>query len=706
MSWRQSSNSYLSPEHFRQTRPFRTRSASASFTDTMSNDMRRHPSQSSHITQSSQTGSSIHSNIGESIAPFAFPNTSYIQRESDAFLWSRPQPQIQVQDHDTFTTVDHPLLPPDIPLPRPTPDGNDPLQNIEAGINDPSGLFEFVIHKLRLEYATHPNQTTYALSLAQIHLGTNAIRNFIAPRIVSPRSPQPPATPSAISPIHRANSTRQQYLCKLCPSPVRITSRGAFKRHVNEKHQPKSMFLCMHCDWTGSRKDKLRDHLKTKHDSEYDREQDLTERELALDEPSKCILCETDKWMNHTPPYTSWDEWFAGIVTHCHLEDISEDDPKKEPDSPPNQGGGNAGGNSGFLFQNLALNPGSSAGNAYHFQGSNVASDSMFTGWAFNRLATDEREDDESRTGKQISSKTSLETKRSNSGDISKKLRELSLDGDPPRSKSPSSQVDSNKSAEEWVPREMMLISEIIQELMIATLVFSINKTFFRLTGKLHSSNSANHAKAAVGPPILGEKTLYRIPVDHSISQRILVHRLRRCHNSLNEFQRELSTASTIPTVAETKKQQCDRRKRLSSLWSRLRAVSFVLSLRKEIAVDEDHSLSLPPPNRSQLASFKYGCPKAKKSSFTSEALESLYCLARKYLTIDFGDDTYMDDKNHALKSYSMPPCVNSPFGIFQFLQSLTAVISNPQPSPMESYDTTDFYGLLHRPMTNISTSF
>lgn len=704
MSWRQPSNSYLSPGYSHQSRPSRTRSSSASFTDTMSNDMRRLPSQSSHVTESSQTASSIHSNIGDSIASFATPNPSYIQHEPEAFFWSRPQ--IDVQDHNTFTAADHPLLPPEIPLPRPTPDVNDPLQNIEASINDPSALFELVIARLRQEYATHPNQTTYALSLAQTHLGTNAIRRLIVPRVVPPISPQPPATPSAVSPIHRANSLGQQYMCKLCPSPLRITSRGAFKRHVNEKHQPKSMFLCMHCDWTGTRKDKLRDHLKTRHYTEYDREQDLSERELVMAEPTKCDLCETDTWMNHIPPFTSWDVWFAGIVAHCRFEEKSEGEPKTEPDSPPNQGDGSAGGSSGFLFPNLTFTPGSSAGSGSLFQGSNLASDSVFTPWTFNGLVTQQLDGDE-KIQKRGFSKTSPNKKGLDSSDISKELYRLSLDDHPSRSKTSSTRIDSIEAAEQWVPRELILISGIIQELEIATLVFSINKISIRLDGRLQSMKSENHASVAVDPLVLGERTLYRIHYDHSISHHIVARHLRRCHSSLNAIQRELSSTPTIPAAAARTTQQCRRRKRLSSLWARLRAVSFVLSLQKEVAVDEEHVPSSPHPSnmKNQLTSSKNGRPKATTSSFTSEALGYLYSLAQRHLPIDFGDDTYDVDKNDALKSHSRSPSVNSPLGVFGFLQSLTDVISNPQPSLVESYDTTDLYGLLHRSITNISTT-
>ncbi|KAF3397598.1 hypothetical protein DPV78_008074 [Talaromyces pinophilus] len=705
MSWRQPSNQYLRPGYSHQSRPSGARSSSASFTDTMSNDMHRLPSQSSHVTESSQTASSIHSNIGDSIASFATPNPSYIQHEPETFFWSSPQ--IQVQDHNAFTAADHPLLPPDTPLPRPTPDVNDPLQNIEASINDPRALLELVIDRLRQIYATHPNQAMYALSLAQTHLGTNAIRRFIAPRVVPPRSPQPPATPSVVSPIHRANSATQQYMCKLCSTPVRITSRGAFKRHVNEKHQPKSMFLCMHCDWTGTRKDKLRDHLKTRHYAEYDREQDLSERELVMAEPSKCDLCETDTWMNHIAPFTSWDVWFAGIVAHCRFEEASEDEPKKEPDSPPNQGEGSAGGSSGFLFSNLTFTPGSSAGSASLFQGSNLTSDSVFTSWTINGLSTQQLDGDGNNNRKQTFLKTSPNKKGVDMSDISKDLCQLSLDEHHPGSKTSSRQDDSIEVAEQWVPREMMLISGIIQELEIATLVFSINKISVRLTGKLQDMKSENHSKVAVDPLILGERTLYRIHYDHSISHQILARHLRQCHSSLNAIQWELSTAPTIPAAAMRTTQQCRRRKRLSSLWARLRAVSFVLSLQKEVAVDEEHVPLSPHPSnmKNQLTSPKHGPPKATMSSFTSEALGYLYSLTQKHLPADFGDDTYDVDKNDALQAHSRSPSVNSPLGVFGFLQSLMDVISNPQPSLMESYDTTDLYGLLHRSIINISTT-
>jgi hypothetical protein len=674
--------------------------------------MQRDPSQSSHVTESSQTPSSIHSNIGASIASFAAPNLSYIQHEPEAFFWRRPQ--IEVEDHSAITAADHPLLPPETPLPLPTPDINDPLLNIEASVHDPNALLELVIDRLRQEFATHPNQATYALSLAQTHLGTNAIRRLIAPRVVPPRSPQLqlqlPSTPPAISPTNRAhNSAQQQYLCKLCPSPVHFTSTGAFKRHVSDKHQAKSMFLCWHCEWNGTRKDKLRDHLKTKHYGELFSEQDLKGRELVLDEPTRCDLCDTDKWMNHIPPFSSWNVWFAGIAAHCRIDETPEDEAKKEPDSPSDQGDGNAGGNSGFLFPNLSFTSGSSAGSASLLQGNNLASNFVFTGWTFNTLLTQELEDDEDKTHKPLSAKTSSYKNSFDLSGISKELCQLSLDDHQSRSKTSSRQIDPIKVPEKWVPREVMLISDIIQDLDITTLVFSINRISLRLDGKLQGTKSEDHVRVAVDPLILGEKTLYRIHYDHSISHQILARHLRRCHNSLNAIQWELSSNSTIPAPAATTRQQCRRRKRLSSLWARLRAVSFVLSLQKEVAVVDEHVPPPPQPSniKNQLTPCRASRPKATMSSFTSEALGSLYSLAQKYvLPIDFSDDTYDAGKRDAtLKSYSRSPSIDSPLGVFGFLQSLTAVISNPQPSLVESYDTTDLYALLHRSITNISTT-
>jgi hypothetical protein len=469
----------------------------------------------------------------------------------------------------------------------------------------------------------------------------------------------------------------------------------------------------MHCDWTSTRKDKLRDHLKTRHYTEYDREQDLSERELVMAEPSKCDLCETDTWMNHIPPFTAWDVWFTGIAAHCRINEDPKDEPKKEPDSPPDQGDGNAGGNSGFHFPNMTFTPGSSAGSASHFQGSNLASDSVFTGWTFNRLLTQELEDEENGNRKQISLKTSPNRKRLDLSDISKELCDLSLDDHQSRSKTSSNQVDSIEVSEQWLPREMMLISDIIQELEIATLVFAINKISLHLHGKLQGIKSENHARVAVDPLILGEKTLYCIHFDQSISHRILARHLRRCHHSLNAIQWELSSAPTSPAAAATTttttttiRQECRRRKRLSSLWARLRAVSFVLSLQKEVSVDEEQIASAPHPSniRKQLVSPKPSRPKATMSSFTSEALGSLYSLAQKHLPIDFGDDSYETYKD-SLKPHSRSPSVTSPLGVFGFLQSLTAVITTPQPSLVESYDTTDLYGLLHRSITNLSTT-
>lgn len=724
MSRNSFNSSYLSPAYPYQLRPPRTRSSSASFTDTMSHDMHRHPSQSSYIAASSQTASSIHSNIGDSIASLANAPPLYIQREPETYLWSRAQIGLQ-PDRDAFPATDHPLLSPESPLPRPPSDVNDPLQSIEAHVDDPGALFESVINTIRDRFARNPDPTTYALNLARSHLTGNELRSLMSLRVAPPTPAQPAIASMAASPIpshppqtplgpllpvssvRRANGAGQRFMCKLCSAPTQIiTSRGAFKRHVANKHIAKSSFLCGYCDWSGTRKDKLRDHLRTRHHGEYNQAQDLNECQIALNIPSGCNLCETDAWMNHIAPFRSWDAWFDGIAAHCRIDEDSMDDLHREQNHPQDQGGGNAGGSSGSFFSGQTFMPGSSAGGAFFPQQGNLPSGSMFTGWTFKSSVKPEYDEDGNEDQKSISLKILPYKGTFDLSDISKELHAISFNACSSPTKISSSQIDSPDGAHPWVQRQISLISSIIDQRDTETLVISIHCISLRLSEKLRDDKSVNNRGFAADPLILGEKTLYNIHADHSMSHQILARHLRRCHNSLDAIQWELS--SILDTTAEkrTTVKQSHRHKRLSSLWIRLRAVTLVLSLQKEVAINEEHVLPSSPHAsniENQLVVSKTESSKCTVSSWKTDALESIYNLAQKYLLrIDLNDDPYQKyTKNSPMSIHSRSPCVDTSSGL---LRCLTSVISNPtQSSLTESYDTTDLYRLVHRSMTNIS---
>ncbi|OKL63060.1 hypothetical protein UA08_01913 [Talaromyces atroroseus] len=301
----------------------------------------------------SERRSSVSITDGDSSPNSLIP--AYLRHDSGAFFWNKGQ--IQVEDDNSFIADGHSLLPPAPQLPQLILSADHGLLNIESNVN-PDALFEFVINKLRQEYRAQPDRLTYARNLARTYLGVDSINSFLSSREQNSRPPKP-RTQSR--PNAQNSQKREQYLCLLCDSPLHLCSRGAFKRHVNEMHQSKSIFLCMHCNWHNPRKDKLRDHLRIKHPDGSQTAHDLNDRELMLDVPSTCDLCGPYASPIHKPPFQSWQSWFEGIEMHCRVED-DEGGNTESGSNPPNQNGGNAEGTSRGYFPSTPFLQGSDAG--------------------------------------------------------------------------------------------------------------------------------------------------------------------------------------------------------------------------------------------------------------------------------------------------------------------------------------------------------
>lgn len=744
MSWRPSNYPYLAPAA-RPSRAATDRRSSASFTDGMSN-MQRELSRSSHVTESSRTPNSIHSNVGDSINSLNPSLPSYIRHDSDTYLWSRPQ--LQLEDPTIYSAADHSLLPAASPLPQTTLDTNDLLLDVEPRLSDPNALFEFVINRLQQEYSTQPNPEAYALHLARMHLGVDSIRGFFRPR--EPNTGNSQARPQAPNSVRHPN--QQQYLCLLCESPSRISSRGSFKRHVNDRHYAKSMFLCMHCDYSNTRKDKLRNHLRIRHPNFGGQSpQELRDRELMLPEPTRCDLCTSYELPIHTAPFVSWDVWFEGIEMHCRIEDDDETKSIKGPDSP-DQNNGDAGGASGPYNSSLQFPPGPNAGGSSFLHGNDWASGSTFSGWAYHSQTRPESrmpsrgmdeelhaqnadsscskwqkshsplffDVDHSKcccvvsTGQQPRIAQSQKHSKSTS-EHSNERKDCQLTTMLSKDMSKLSLIDGHKEimsristaqlclpsqgklnvVADSIPKTSFLLSNVIQELDITTLIFSINRLSLHLDEKALITTSENHVRVAVDPLLVGETTLHRIHHDCPTSHQILLRQLGRCNASLNAIQWELSASSPLSQATMMQKR---RRKRLSSLWARLRAVSFVLALQKE--VEEEEVPNVPP----SIIEKQLGLRKMSHetiSPFTVQAIRSVYHLAHKHLSTF--QDFEFPTKTNSLKTCW--PGFESSLGVCGVLQTLTAIISTPKPSLVESFDTTDLYGLLHRYITNVSTA-
>lgn len=307
----------LPPNQYRVP-PVRTRGSSVSHTDIMSNNiMRRNTSQSSHVTESSHTTNSIHSDMGDSMMSNPVFIPSYLRGNDGPYTWSQGHVSGEDQtnlatSHDSFllNASESPSLP--------TLDVNDPILNQGGRDSESRLLLERVISAIREQFATHPEPFNFAFELAQTHLSTAALPPVVPSRRTSQASVQIPQINQ-----HASNADRKRYLCRMCDGTKVIKSRGSFKRHVNDKHQPKSYFLCKYCSFRTTRKDKLQHHLRDRH---LHASGDISGREFAMANPIDCILCISHTSMDHLGPFASWDAWFSCVETHCRIEDDTVDD--------------------------------------------------------------------------------------------------------------------------------------------------------------------------------------------------------------------------------------------------------------------------------------------------------------------------------------------------------------------------------------------
>lgn len=114
-----------------------------------------------------------------------------------------------------------------------------------------------------------------------------------------------------------------RYQCQLCPELRSFSSLGTFKRHVTYSHYPKEQFLCFfspQCGWLSSRRDKIHEHLRTRHSmSRRLSKQEIKDLGIPAIPPTSCPVCER-------APFDSWDEFFRCFCSHCRLDDGSQSD--------------------------------------------------------------------------------------------------------------------------------------------------------------------------------------------------------------------------------------------------------------------------------------------------------------------------------------------------------------------------------------------
>ncbi|PKY07841.1 hypothetical protein P168DRAFT_300653 [Aspergillus campestris IBT 28561] len=154
------------------------------------------------------------------------------------------------------------------------------------------------------------------------------------------------------------------YRCCLCPSSrsQKCSKRGAFKRHVTERHEPEYKYYCSFCPWNTPRRDKVHDHYRKYHG--------LVGRLTAgkvnslgvkLPAPPHCGIC--------LEPVNSYAAYFNCFASHCRVSGnnsgvASSNGSRKNSDGSGNGGGsgnrqngsfnnfGGSGGPSGFSYGN------------------------------------------------------------------------------------------------------------------------------------------------------------------------------------------------------------------------------------------------------------------------------------------------------------------------------------------------------------------
>lgn len=188
--------------------------------------------------------------------------------------------------------------------------------------------------------------------------------------------------------------------------------------------------------------------------------------------------------------------------------------------------------------------------------------------------------------------------------------------------------------------------------------------------------------KLTVDALMAGQKMLKNIHENPPSSSEKLVKQISRCQSALNAIGSEMDTPSEDTTGQKA------RQKRLSSLWARLRAVTFVLVLQKEVVPDEiQEERPLVENTRSTLLKTI-----GKKISPLSE-LGSLYQLVHKHFYGDFWTSSGLLEEiiNQDAKS----PVIEDVSGVFTFLRTLVTKISDPQQPFLIEYAANEFAALV-----------
>lgn len=259
------------------------------------------------------------------------------------------------------------------PGPSTTSNNFGPSQSLFPGGNGPSTLFHnyvsspyldrlclelenFQVRMQRHQLQYSPYQLLQLRDLLQNSL--NSVQNSIPLCTgllnMNPYPNLPPSsthTPSTRPSRHKSECFR----CRLCREGKESIcgTRGAFRRHVEDQHCPRSQYHCAvpDCQFRCHRRYKARDHLRGHIESgalPAGMTRELQSRPVHR-HFSRCWLC----------PRTvrSWNEWFECIANHCRIPPSSTthsiQDMDKRNNDDNNDNGGSSSGSNGNSFDEV-----------------------------------------------------------------------------------------------------------------------------------------------------------------------------------------------------------------------------------------------------------------------------------------------------------------------------------------------------------------
>lgn len=119
-----------------------------------------------------------------------------------------------------------------------------------------------------------------------------------------------------LTPLSSNRYTQPQWICKICPVKERRKYRtlGSFKRHIAYIHAHRYIYHCPFCSWSLPRKDKVYEHVRSRHGNTNDLSDELLKSmEEEAPAPANCPLC--------SERVDSWGSFFSCLANHCFLED-------------------------------------------------------------------------------------------------------------------------------------------------------------------------------------------------------------------------------------------------------------------------------------------------------------------------------------------------------------------------------------------------